>query len=297
LIRGNPQRIVFRTVHGAIDGGGLKQWSWDVFRVLRGEQPLGAPCTLREIDIMRKFSDKVPRPDPYRCDDRLDIALLPVGQWRGQPPRYSWRCVRVGKNVSHALPKMAVFLADYARRGREGPVSFTVPVDLRSLRGEEVSSTGNLTGYVNIPVDPGDTPKIVMQRLSQRLRDYADCRIAPALMRLPWVPFSILVKMIRKKIESMLYETVPGTPSGGLVSMGLGRLEDYSCPSFTATNIVGIPGFVGKFNAVMINLPDHMLASFAVPEPYNREGQLDRMAEEFVRQFGGVAPRRKAVAS
>lgn len=45
LVTSDPTTVIFRAFHGVMDAKGLGTWAADVFRVLRGEEPLGAPDT------------------------------------------------------------------------------------------------------------------------------------------------------------------------------------------------------------------------------------------------------------
>ena len=42
MVEGYPPRLIFRAHHGVMDGRGIFTWVEDVFRTLRGEEPLGA---------------------------------------------------------------------------------------------------------------------------------------------------------------------------------------------------------------------------------------------------------------
>src|SRR5690606_33587518 len=46
-----PTTVLFRAFHGVMDGGGLGLWMSDVFRALRGAEPVGAtdPTTDEEL--------------------------------------------------------------------------------------------------------------------------------------------------------------------------------------------------------------------------------------------------------
>lgn len=279
MVHGNgPLRLLFRACHAAVDGRGMLHWVEEVFRALRGEPLLGAPATEREIDIMRKFQDKIPEAVKRRNNDLLpnSLPVIPSGPCDTTEHRYVWRCLRIASDAGNALPKMAVFLADYARRQGDGPVSFTIPVDLRTLR-EPLLSTGNVTGRIHLQVAPGDNPRQVMKLIAQKLRDYTDCWIPPIAHIVPWMPLSKVVKEVRKLCARGLYQQTPDLPTACLVSIGATPIEHFSCPGFTADTFIGMPAFVGKMNVVFCNLGKEMVISIAVPEAYNHAGQLDTL--------------------
>jgi hypothetical protein len=288
---GNPARIIFRTLHAAIDGRSLMHWMEEVFRALRGEPLLGSPCTYTEWDVMRKFQDKVNREGLDAPSTEPAIPVIPCINPPKTELRYLWRTVVFPKVISNPLPKFALFLAAYARRNAPGWVNFTVPVDLRSLR-EEVLSLGNLTSYLNIPIAPDDTTRHFSRQLSLRTRNYIDCYRPDSLGKLSWVPVRILRQQLGR-MKHTLYEPVAGGASGGVVSMGTLTLP--ATPQFTPVDIIPIPGFAGKLNLVTISGDNHTCTSFAVPESYNDNGQFDALLDAFQREFG-EAPLSKAAA-
>lgn len=288
FLRGSPVRIVFRAAHAAIDGRGVKHWMQEVFRALRDEPLIGAPSTEREIDIMEKYQHEIP--DAVKPKkNAVSPASLPVvspSQCKNPNLRYLWRSISISGDSGNLLPKSATFLAAYARRHAKGHVSFTIPVDLRTTR-RPLLSTGNLTGYLNIIVNEGDAPRVVMKQINQKLRDHFDCLIPSIVRLLPWIPISKLFSGAKKGLERSLYDVTPNSPTGGLVSMGLFRLGEFSCPGFVARTVIGIPGFAGKLNVVLINQQTHTTVTFAAPEAYNADGQLDEFVAAFSRHFDG----------
>jgi hypothetical protein len=284
-VRGSPARIVFRALHAAVDGRSLLHWIAEVFRALRGEPLLGSPCRYVEWDIMRKFQDKVNRDALDAPSAEPNLPVIPCSSVRPARLRYLWRTVVLPGNIPNVLAKFAVFLAQYARRGAQGRVCFTVPVDLRTLR-EEVLSLGNLTGYLAIPIGPGDSTRDFSRQLSLRVRNYAECHRPDILKKLPWVPLRTIRREIGRSLERSLYEPVPEAMSGGVVSMGNFPLQNLSTPDFTPLEVIAIPGFAGKLNVVTIFTQRHTVTTFAAPESYNVEGQLDALLDVFRSEFG-----------
>jgi hypothetical protein len=282
-VRGNPAHIVFRALHAAVDGRSLLHWIAEVFRALRGEPLLGSPCTYVEWDIMRKFQDKVNRDALDAPSTEPSLPVIPCSPLRSTRLRYTWRTVVLPGNIPNVLSKFAIFLAQYARRRAQGRVCFTVPVDLRTLR-EEVLSLGNLTGYLSIPIGPGDGTRDFSRQLSLRVRNHIDCYQPDILKKLPWVPVRTIRREIGRSLQRSLYE--PDAMSGGVVSMGNFPLQNVSAPDFTPLEVIAIPGFAGKLNVVTIFTQRNTVTTFAAPESYNVEGQLDALLDAFQREFG-----------
>jgi hypothetical protein len=284
-VRGNPARIVFRALHAAVDGRSLLHWIAEVFRALRGEPLLGSPCTYVEWDIMRKFQEKINLEAADAPSTEPSLPVIPCSSVRATPLRYIWRTVVFPGSIPNVLAKFAIFLAQYARRHAQGRVCFTVPVDLRTLR-EEVLSLGNLTGYLSIPIGPGDSTRDFSRLLSLRVRNYIDCYRPDILKKLPWVPVRTIRREIGRNLQRTLYESVPDAMSGGVVSMGNFPLQNLSTPDFTPLALIPIPGFAGKLNVVTIFTQRHTVTTFAAPESYNVEGQLDALLDAFQSEFG-----------
>ncbi len=286
LVHGCDQRtrLVFRGLHAALDGRGMMHWMLEVFRALRGEALHGSNSTLTDLDIQAQFRDSVviePPAAPVLC-----LPVLPPTP-KDEPLAYVWRRVIIGRNVSSLLPKTAVFLADWARKQGAGEVGFTVPVDYRGLRTDEMS-VGNLTGYLRLTVAAEDTAKTLMQQLNQKIRHYADCKQFPGARVLLWIPVRYMLKKLLQNIDSVLYSVSPGLPSGGIVSMGSLKNDYFSCAGFTPVFAYGIPGSVGKLNVVFVNYADSTIVTFAAPKAYNNEGQLDALAHAFQTHFSAA---------
>ena len=284
LIPGSPARIVFRGLHGAMDGRGLTHFIIDVFQVLRGDQPFGANDTVTDLDVRLQHQDKV------KVKKRVSfksIAVIPVKPVVNEPLRYIWRRLKLDKNVPKLLPKIAVFLASQARKHDSGDVVFTVTVDFRDLR-IKANSTANLTGYIKIKVDPTDTPDDITRRIDEEIRDYADCFNPRYIKLLPWVPIWLLLKQLTKNAHELLYTTGKEMSSGGMGSLGYVVPEFITYPGFSPLSAVGIPPSVGRFNVFIHKYTDSDRTElmFSVPSAYNNEQQLDRLIAEISAEFG-----------
>ncbi len=280
--RDGKTRIVFRTCHAAFDGRGVLHWCSDIIRVLRGEAPVGSRSEIIDFEVQARHQDKVAPETPSAPTSC--IPVLTPGDTGRRPVDYIWRRAVIRRNVSQLLPKTAVFLAEWARRQASGDVGFTIPIDFRGLRTQEMS-IGNLTGYLRLPVPEGATPRAVMQTLNSRIRDYADCRQLPGMKNLLWIPIWLIAWKIRPNVDTLLYTVTPSLPSGGIVSMGGVSPEAGTFPGFAAEMMYGIPGAVGKLNVVFVNLPNMVTVQFSTPAAYNDRGQLDALVKAYEDRF------------
>ncbi|MBV2235663.1 MAG: hypothetical protein KUL75_08980 [Sterolibacterium sp.] len=278
LIPGKTIRIVVRVLHAAMDARGLQHFVKDIFRVLRNEPPIGSFSSLTDTEVRLRFQDSIQgQPVEMEC-----MPILQPSARDGEKLSYVWRRIIINKNIGNMLPKMAVFLAQHARAHSAGEVGFTIPVDMRGLR-TDVDTTANMTGYLRVKVDSDTTARSVMQQINQGIKNHLDCVIPPIFKWVPWIPMSILSKDMRNNADNLLYEKNKVIPSGGIVSMGMFKSEDYSCPQFKASTCIGIPGSVGKMNVVIMNHPEHTEVVFSTPAAFNKNGQLDRLIEDFRR--------------
>jgi hypothetical protein len=279
-------RLVFRTLHAAIDGRGLMHWMAEVFRALRGEPLLGSHSRLIDLDVQKDYAGRVPAEPP--APPATCIPVVPPSANGQDRIHYIWRRVVIDRNVSQLLPKTAVFLAAWARRHAAGEVGFTIPIDYRGLRTQEMG-LGNLTGYVRLSVPEGATPRAVIQQLNSKVRAFADCRERPGIRKLFWKPIPVMVRALRPAVPKLLYTLNPALPTGGIVSMGNLTLEAGSYPGFAATMIFGIPGTVGKLNVVFLNFRGFASVVFSAPAPFNADGQIDELAQAYRAHFSAAA--------
>jgi hypothetical protein len=281
LIPGTPARIVFRGLHAAMDARGHGQFSTDVFRVLQGKEPIGSSDTITDLDIRLMHQDKV-KPEPAHS-----LSFIPPLAPPSTPDEslgFIWRRVQLPRIIANRLPKMAIYLANHARRIKAGDVAFTIPVDFRTLR-HPVNSTANLTGYLHILVRPDDRPDDFLQALTRQIDDYADCRNSKQLNKVPWIPIAHMKKKFAESAAHVFYAE-NGVPTAGIVNLGFYDAKAlWSYPGFEARRGYGIPGAVGKMNVLLHTFRDGTDVMFATPEGYNRQGQLDALIEDFKTAF------------
>ncbi len=298
LIPGTPAKIIIRCLHAAMDARGMVHFIHDIFRALRGEAVVGSYSTMTDLDVRLQNQDnvKVEKAEPVTSIAPMPLPKKPLPADQESQLKYMWRRVKLSKKVNNMLPKMALFLASQARKHESGEVQFTIPVDLRELRAK-VDTIGNLTGYIKVKVLAEDKPRDVMKRINQQIRDYGDCYNPSYLAIIPWVPIKLLIDKLKKDVNGILYDHSDGVPTGGIVSIGTYKAEQYSYPGFEAKTMFGIPGSVGKLNVI---IQDHGGVSqlvFCTPVAYNNEGQFEQLIEECKQAFDETSPETSPEAS
>ena len=232
LIKGNPPRVSFRTHHSVMDGRGTLTWAEDIFRVLRGEEPIGTRSTLTDIELARSIQKKYRTPFPRD-------SIAPTGRASGSERGVTWKRIVIPGRYNNFLGQVAVLSAREAWKHGQGPVRFSVPVDLR-MHDKTLRSTGNLSIAIYIEVRPDSTPESIARDIKQQLDEKRDCMIDRWDPLISHMPLKSLVKkgvsMIRDNTETGRYGT-----SGILSNMGKIPVKVFSGGGFNALEFWGIP--------------------------------------------------------
>jgi len=181
-------RLVFRCFHGVMDARGLMLFAEDVFRVLRGETPCGAPSTLNDTEFVESLVGA--RKRAFLQSDRRTIS--------GQAPRRRshvlYQRITLERSTPWLVAKVACFLARYARQFHTSSTRIMIPVDVRNYR-KDVQSTGNLSYPIFLEVGPEQSWKGVQKELLKQLADKEPLHLDPMEKLLPWLPLW-LVRLI-----------------------------------------------------------------------------------------------------
>ncbi|AUY50633.1 hypothetical protein [Streptomyces sp. CB01881] len=162
LADGPVTRLVVRASHIVTDGRGLRHWIEDVFRVLRGEEPLGAAATVDDTHFRTAAGTVRPAPAPARVEGFP--AILGNGPADGTP-LWLRRSVRACPSAVTARVAAAV-----SRRLATDTGRLIVPVDLRR-HDRSVRSTANLTSQLVLDLHRDDSwNRVHSQLLAAMLR-------------------------------------------------------------------------------------------------------------------------------
>ncbi len=156
--------LVLRATHAVSDGRGLQHWLRDVFRVLRGEAPLGAPDTatdqhfVRTVKACRKSKTESSSVAPHV---RLSAPLFDSREAGG--------CIRwTRRTVASSASAMSARIAAAVARHVSAAVTVIIPVDLRR-HDPTVSSTANLSAQLPLRVSPEESWQRIHGRLLKLL--------------------------------------------------------------------------------------------------------------------------------
>ncbi|WP_058043870.1 non-ribosomal peptide synthetase [Streptomyces roseifaciens] len=229
LIPGTPSTVVFRAFHGVTDGRGLLLWAADVFRVLRGEDPLGAPSLLNDEELI----EQIVRPGglpPALPTPKMEWPSL-LGRRPAASPGLLWRRRTVDGRHPAATARIAAVLAHTYGSGRG---RFFVPVDLRRHLPEP-RSTASLVRALRLDVSAGDTWQEVHQQILAALAESAELAppFAKSTLRMP-LP---LLRAVNAGIDHFATRKNRYNSLAYLSHMGSVDLADYCAGEFRARTV------------------------------------------------------------
>lgn len=235
IIKGSPLRLAFRTHHAVMDARGTYVWVEDIFRILRGESPIGTSSTLNDLELGLKYKKKEAR-------SYTGGYLAPTGTAQGNEGGFAWIRKQITGRYPNLIGQIALLAAREAWKHSDGNVLFYVPVDWRILK-ENLRSTANLSMAVSVKVTPETTAKEFsdeMKRLAmEQSRPYS------AFSKLfPFVPFwlvrSALIKFTKKMHRKARY------PFTGVLTGARGfYMPVFNADGFNCDNMFFVPPCYG----------------------------------------------------
>ncbi|MEU1628934.1 non-ribosomal peptide synthetase [Streptomyces sp. NPDC020096] len=179
LVPRDPATVVFRAAHAVMDGRGLLMWAADVFRVLRGEEPLGATEPVNNDDLLRRICAP-DDPPPLAAAAAMEFPS-PLGPRPTGSPGLLWRRRTVdGTHLAATAKATAALAAAY------GPGRYFVPVDLRR-HAPGVRSTATLSHALHLEIGADDGWEEVQRKMLTAMAERQELATGadPAIMELP----------------------------------------------------------------------------------------------------------------
>ncbi|MEV6797620.1 hypothetical protein AB0M91_04645 [Micromonospora rifamycinica] len=228
LVPGPVTRLVVRVSHVVTDGRGLQQWLADVFRVLRGEEPVGAPAVVDDTHFRAAAGTVPPAPAPAR------VAGFPAILGAGPSgPTPLWVRRTVPGSPSGVTARVAAAISRHLR-GDAGRL--IVPVDLRR-HDRTVRSTANLSAQLLLDLRRGDDwRRVHRELLGAMLRKREVARLAGDFRRSN--PFANTLAEAQEHTDDRF-------PCTAIVSdHGPVHLERYHAPGFRPVRFYTLPMLV-----------------------------------------------------
>ncbi|GAA1909251.1 hypothetical protein GCM10009753_45840 [Streptantibioticus ferralitis] len=230
LFPGASTTVVFRAAHAVMDARGLLMWANDVFRVLRGQDPMGATSRIDGDELIRQVCapDAAPPPsEPPTAEFASPLGPRPISS-----PGPIWRRRTVdGTHLGATAKVISALAAAY------GPGRFIVPVDLRR-HAPHVRSTAMLAQALHLEVQVGDGWEEVQREMLTGLAERRELASGadPVIMKVPLPVLRMGAEELDK--DAAQYNSYPGRAY--VSHLGTVNLDDVSANDFQATSVYAL---------------------------------------------------------
>jgi len=293
VIRGDPLRLLFRSLHSTMDGMGVLTWMDDIFRSLRGESLIGSTSTISDIEMARQLKSEGPSAglDPV-CYPPTGRAPGTSSSWR---TGFDWRRVSIPGHVSNLLSRTVRILATSAwEKGQDdgggpGIVRISVPVDMRRHHAG-LRTTSNLTSCVVIHVEPETTADQIRPEIHSQIEERRDLDMVRLVAGVENIPLSAMRYVIRKDMKKCHRE---GRYATTATVSTLGRLDlaAFEFPGFKPREIFPMPPSGGvegcPLTVALSGTEKEIQILVMVPYALAGDGRIDAMAELLLEELRG----------
>lgn len=236
LLQGPTPRVLLRTHHSVMDGKGTHSYLMDLFRVLKGERPLGANSRtydwqLRETPFERE------KPTPAN-------SISPLGPLRNMDTSCQWLRVTIPIPYhQRLLVKLSRLLTQFACVQWENEtiakrLSYNIAVDLRRYLPADHISTANLTGFVKIPMDRIESDRDFQKRLAEAIRNNRALHWPKIVEPFSWLPSKLFQE--NAKVIANRYQNNRFHCSALISMMGKTQLTEMHYENFRAVTNYGV---------------------------------------------------------
>lgn len=232
LLPGEPSRIVIRTHHATMDGGGTLHWAQDIFNALNNRPLLGSQLGLTDLQVAKSLDS---RAEP----DWQKKYASPTGDATAAGQDVVWQRIQIKSKIKQLLPKVILFIAQKARQSAQEKIDIAIPVDMRKHTFIP-PNTGNLTGFIHVLADSAATVDDIARQILHKLELREFAAFNPAL---PWcshIPLSVLAYAIKKDTDDMCRRGLFAS-SAVLSNLGKLDLDAYSTENFKPRSGFFIP--------------------------------------------------------
>lgn len=277
LVSGSPPRVVLRTLHATMDGGGTAMWGLDIFRALRNEPLVGAPSPITDRQLVEGLG--------FQNRESLTTArcLTPTGPPDGAALGFKWKRTTLGGRFSKLLPQLALAVAREARKQGPGNVRITVPLDLRK-RVPGTASTANLTRRIFLDIPPEATVDTIARQLKDKLDHLTgDPWLGNLLVYLPmgWLKKLFIASREKDRVRGFYKD------SGTISNLGQLPLDMFHGGGFEARSCFFIPPAVQAkpFFITLSGCGDSVEMVTAMPCVLANNGRLERFIANIVSEL------------
>lgn len=273
VVPGQPDRVMIRAHHAAMDGMGIVYFFQELFRALRGEPPLGTNAVFSDADLMQSVSSRRP-PKLHGKPAAL------TGGARVAATGNVWRRITVyGVKPNYLLGKLAIRIKQFAERYSAKPVRILLPVNLRR-HCAGLCSMMNFTGLLIVELEAADGPDEFRRKLRQLLKDNAEASHSPASDYLKWLPMAWLDWVGAKFAR---HENTKDTV--GISNFGVVKPEQFSSEKFSAQAMFALPAFDGNAFIVIAIMGNTAEISVGMPLALASDGRFEAFMAFLTEQF------------
>ncbi len=233
VVRGNPTRIIFRTLHAVMDGRGTMLWMQNIFRALRGEELLSSNSVITDYELVESLQQKEKRKNFKKFYTSI------TGNVKGNQRDILW-CRKTIDNQQKGLVSKAAVLIGKEIWANDGlNARFMIPVDLRNHK-KGINSASNLSNPLYIELSPGTTGKEVYDDIKTQLNKKREGISGRFDHLIKYVPISIITFAIKAVLRFQKISKKYGV-SGIISSVGYTDLKEYTGGVFNPTSFFLIP--------------------------------------------------------
>lgn len=229
LLSGNPARVIFRSHHAVMDGGGTLHWAAEVFRALNGQPLQGSSLGLTDIELARSLNAGMQA-------KREQDSPAPTGAYDTAASGVTWRRLTLRGKQPSLLARVALFVGQQARRSADDVIHIAIPVDLRR-HVSTGANMANLTGFIHIDVSANATVADLTGQIQAKLQQREYATLSPGLRIAPFMP----IKLLKAGIQ----QAMNGVSRGALFadSAVLSNLGKLDLSVFTSVDFTPETGF------------------------------------------------------
>lgn len=279
LVKGKKHdSVIFRTSHAVMDGSGTQIWAKDIFRILRGEEPIGSDCTMTDADLAKTFQDRYRTPLP-------DEHIAPTGKATRTRRGVTWRRIKLKGHYSKILPRVILITAKEAWKYSDGIVRFCIPVDLRH-RKEGLRSTGNLSIGIYIEVTEDSTVESISTDIKNQLENKNDGVLTNGQIMFEYLPLWLLKykagQIVKKQQKSGLYSL-----SGIISNLGLINPSEFTYAGFKPETCFFIPPGIEAlpYFATISGMGGNLEILVTLPEAFAETIRFDNIMDSLEQAF------------
>jgi hypothetical protein len=277
-ITGKITRIAFRSNHGVMDARGMLCWMEDVFRVLRGETPIGSLSTITDYELIESISDKKKKLDNIQ-------SIAPTGKAGKKAKGSTWKRITVTGNQSKIIARIAIALSKSAWKYQTGRFNIAIPVDLRR-RMEGLRSTANLSNTIFYEITKDSTSESMAKNLQEQIENKNDCINIERGYNVSLIPIWLIALTVRIISRIVLNKNLFIIP---ICISNVGRMDSkiFCTNGFIADSFFSIPLCSDRSPAFVVTtgMSGKIEILVCVPNLVSDNGRLDKLMDDIKNVF------------